>query len=355
MRLLRFTLAAFILCLAPAWTEIAPVVSITELVHSADLIIVGRVEHVRQTGAGEINFHGQSYARRDFQAEINVDETIKGESAASQFALNYSTPAMDSLGNVAEGSLTPNTFQVLFLRKTGDGYAFVSPYSPSLPASSRLCGAEWQLRLGEDAYRKVLQRVLDVLCTSSTTGDKLAALNILNWGEDSSVAPFLKAALNLPEVNSNPLLRTTILGDLLKWKDLSVLPLAENDLFEPSKHVDANLKSNLLLAISSLNPHLSVPLLTRALTLSEPEARVGAARFLEYTNSDTAVDGLLSALDDRDRDVQFQIMQSLGNLTNQRQWRPQTTTKDATWLACIEHWHEFGEQRRRKLGSSSAN
>ena len=335
-----------ILFLGTAGAEPVPAVSITGLVHSADLIIVGRVADVQQTGAGLIDFHQRSYARQDFQARINVDETIKGESVSSRFVLNYSTPAMDSVGNVAEGSLTPNTYRVVFLRKTRDGYAFVSPYSPSLPASSTPCGMDWQLKSGDDAYRKVLQKVLDVLCSPSTPEEKQGALNILNWDQDSYAAPFLNAALNLPEVNSNSSLRTAILGDLLKWKDLSVLPSAEDDLFQSSKHVDAYLKSNLLLAISSLDPQVAVPLLTRALGLPEPEARVGAARFLEYTNSQSALDGLLSALDDPDKEVQFAVMQSLGNLTNQHQWRPQTTEYDDSWFACIRHWREFGVLRR---------
>lgn len=175
--------------------------------------------------------------------------------------------------------------------------------------------------------------------------EKQLAINTLNWDEDSSAAPFLKTALNLPEVNSNPLLRTAILSDLLKWKDLSVLPSAENDLFQSSEQVDGSLKSNLLLAISGLDAQLSVPLLSRALTLPEPEARVGAARFLEYTKSESALDALLSALDDPDREVQFAVMQSLGNLTNQHQWRPQSTGTDTSWFACIKHWQEFGALR----------
>jgi HEAT repeat protein len=252
---------------------------------------------------------------------------------------------MDSLGNVAEGGLPPNTYRVVFLEKTPTGYAFASPYYPSLPASSTSCRPDWQLDLGEDAYHRVLQRLLDVLCASSTPEEKQLAITTLNWDEDSSAAPFLKAALNLPEVNSNPVVRTTILSDLVKWKDLSVLPSVENDLFHSFEHVDASLKSNLLLAISSLNEELSVPLLARALTLPEPEARVGAARFLQYTNSDRALDALLSALDDPDREVQFAVMQSLGNLTNQHQWRPQTTETDASWFACIKHWQEFGALR----------
>lgn len=327
------------------WAYPVPGRSTKSLVSQADLIVMGKVERVEQINEGSATLQSTTYTRRDFQATIRVDETIKGEPSPSRLIFNYSTPALDSLGNVAEGGLPPNSYRIVFLKKTPTGYVFASPYYPSLPASSTPCGPDSQMNLGTDAYHKVLQRVLDVVCASSTREEKQLAIDTLNWDEDSSAAPLLKSALNLPEVNSNPVLRTTILSDLLKWKDLSVLPSAKNDLFQSSEHVDAYLKSNLLLAISSLNPQLSVPLLTRALTLPEPEARVGAARFLEYTNSDSALDPLLSAIDDPDREVQFAVMQSLGNLTNQHQWRPQTTGTDASWFACIKHWKEFGAQR----------
>ena len=84
---------------------------------------------------------------------------------------------------------------------------------------------------------------------------------------------------------------------------------------------------------------------SRALKLPHPEERVAAARFLEYTNSQAALDVLLAALDDPDRQVQFAVMQSLGNLTSQHQWRPTTIESDSQWDACIKHWREFEGQR----------
>jgi hypothetical protein len=290
--------------------------------------------------------NGVDYTRVDFQAEMRVDETIKGGPAPVSFTFSYSTPAVDSVGNVGEGRLAPNTYRVVFLKKTATGYAFVSSYYPSIPAASKSCGLNWQVQLGEDAYHKVLQRLLDLLCTDSTSEEKQSALFVLNWTEDSPAAPFLKAALSLPNVKSNPTLRMSIVSDLLHWKDLSVLPLAEEDLFDQSVRSPFFPKSNLVLAISSLEPQISVPLLARVLKMPEPEERVAAASFLEYTNSETALDILLSALDDPDREVQFAVMQSLGNITDQHWWRPRTLDPDSHWNVCIEHWREFEVQRK---------
>lgn len=348
MRLSKLALVAIALGIGIICAKARPVpsLSIKGLVDAADLIIAGKVERVQQTGTGSVELNGVDYARLDFQAEMRVDETIKGRSAPVSFTFSYSTPAIDSVGNVAEGGLAPNTYRVVFLKKTAPGYAFVSPYYPSIPSASKSCGPNWQVQLDEDAYHKVLQRLLGLLCTDSTPEEKQSALFALNWNEDSSAAPFLRAALNLPDVKSNPTLRMSVVSDLLHWKDLSVLPLAEEDLFDRSAKSPFYPKSNLVLAISSLEPHTSIPLLARVLKSPEPEERVAAARFLEYTNSQTALNILLSALDDPDREVQFAAMQSLGNLTNQHWWRPSTLDPDSHWNVCIEHWREFEAQRK---------
>ncbi len=123
-----------------------------------------------------------------------------------------------------------------------------------------------------------------MLCTDSSPGEKQSALFRLNQ-EDSVAAPFLKASLILPDVKSDPTLRMAIVSDLLHWKDLSVLPLAEEDLFDQSVRSPFYPKSNLVLAISSLESHISIPLHARVLKLPETEDRVAAARFMEYTKS----------------------------------------------------------------------
>jgi HEAT repeat protein len=212
--------------------------------------------------------------------------------------------------------------------------------------SPKSCGPNWQIELGEDTYHKVLQRVLIVLCTTSSLEEKRVALFTLDLNQDSSAAPFLKAALSLPNIKSDPTLRMSIVSDLLHWKDLSVLPLAEEDLFNQSVQSPFYPKPNLVLATSSLEPRISIPLLARVLKSPEPEERVAAARFLEYTHSQTALDILLSALDDPDRQVQFAVMQSLGNLTKQYQWRPATIDSDSNWNDCIQHWRKFEAQRK---------
>jgi hypothetical protein len=120
--------------------------------------------------------------------------------------------------------------------------------------------------LGEDAYPKVLQRVLSALCTTSSREKKTSSI------VDS------EANLDFPEIKSDPVLRTSSLSDLVKWKDLSVLPWAEDDLFLPPHETEGYLNSNMLLAISSLDQEVSVLLLSRALKLMPESAQLGFFR-----------------------------------------------------------------------------
>ena len=340
-------MAIFVLGGASVAAEIAPTLSTKTLTDSANVIVVGRVERVQETGIGDVTFDGANYTRHDYAAEIIVDETIKGEPVPQRFIINFSTPSADGWGNVAEGGLQSGTYRVVFLNKTSSGYKFASAYYPSIPASPKSCGPSWQVKLGEDAYGRVLERLLDLLCTDSTSEEKQSVFFVLNWWEDSPAAPFLKAALNLPSVTPNPNLRIPIVSDLLHWKDLSVLPLADEDLFDQSLQSSVFPKWNLVLAVSTLEPQISIPLLARVLKLADPDMRLAAARFLEDTHSQAALPVLLSALDDPNRQVQFAVMQSLGNLTSQHQWRPNTIDTDSHWEACIKHWHDFEKETKR--------
>jgi hypothetical protein len=69
-------------------------------------------------------------------------------------------------------------------------------------------------------------------------------------------------------------------------KDLGVLPLAEEDLFDQSVQSSFYPKSNLVLAIFSLEPQISIPLIARLMKSPEPEDRIDAARFLEAGSPD---------------------------------------------------------------------
>ncbi len=162
---MNLVFAALILATLPSFAELVPALSMEDLANSADLIIVGKVVNFQQTGSGDATYNGVNYPRQDCAANISVNEVIKGEPLPHTFILNFSSPSTDAWGNVAQGGVSPNTYGVIFLNKTASGHKFVSPYYP--PAFFALSN------------------------------------------EDSAAAPFLKAALNIPNVKADPTLRST--------------------------------------------------------------------------------------------------------------------------------------------------
>jgi hypothetical protein len=76
--------------------DLAPALSTRSLAKSADLIIVGKIERIQQTGSGDIAYSGVNYPRRDYVADISVDEMIKGEPLPHEFILSFSTPSTDA-------------------------------------------------------------------------------------------------------------------------------------------------------------------------------------------------------------------------------------------------------------------
>jgi len=74
-----------------------------------------------------------------------------------------------------------------------------------------------------------------------------------------------------------------------------------------------------------------------------PEMRTSAAEAIYETNSVAGIPPLLRA-DDPDAQVAFAVMQGLGNLTENYEWRPKSTEPDANWFRCLNHWREYRQR-----------
>src|SRR5512146_327908 len=79
--------------------------------------------------------------------------------------------------------------------------------------------------------------------------------------------------------------------------------------------------------------------------------RSSAAQALYQTDSQLAITALLTDLKDPDPGAAFAVMQGLGNLTKQYEWRPKTTEPNADWFRCLSHWREFGQDWKRPITS----
>jgi len=72
--------------------------------------------------------------------------------------------------------LAPNTYRIVFPEEDDHRLRVRQPFIfPSLPATPNSCGPNWQIELGGETYHKVMQRVLNLLCTTSSLEEKRAA------------------------------------------------------------------------------------------------------------------------------------------------------------------------------------
>jgi len=93
------------------------------------------------------------------------------------------------------------------LKKTATGYAFRQPLLPVRPVGFQILRAELASAIGRRRISQSVAKALQLAVHRLHPQRKASGFIDLNWNEDSSAAPFLRAALNLPDVKSNPTLR----------------------------------------------------------------------------------------------------------------------------------------------------
>jgi len=125
----------------------------------------------------------------DFQVEMSIDETIKGQPTP------FSSPSAIQSGHGLHGEHAEG-FGSQYLpnrvpEEDDHRLRVRQPLFSVFPAT-QLLRAELANRIGRRNYHKVMQRVLEFALHSSSLEEKRAAIRTLNWNEDSSVAPFLK-------------------------------------------------------------------------------------------------------------------------------------------------------------------
>ena len=349
---IRFQSYAAAICygllLASVSTQAQVVHNLRKLVDSSDVVGVARIAAVRQTGSGTVKVPGGQSIPAHFRvATLTLEDVLKGKPASTDIDVRYTvlySPAGWG-GGVPQGytirdTLVPNSTRLVFLRSVGDHYEFANGSYLSI-----VCARTPGSGQSPDPFSRVLSCLSEVMFSaSSSEQDKAEAIRQLGAVDSDSVVPALKAFLAGDVGRQNEFLRTQVLVALLGGhKDESVVGLAESELLSGSS---AYWKSNLLFALTqAVPPSRSIPILSKALALPDAQTRTSAAVAIYQTNSPQGIRPLLRALDDPDPEVAFAVMQGLGNLTGNYEWRPKSTEADADWFRCLKHWLEFRERR----------
>ena len=307
----RTLLVVSFTCLA--WSAGVPTLSLPELIGDSSLIVIGRVNSVRQVSSTKVELFGQELPAKVMEGEIEVDYTIKGHSPGRVATVRFSIPGTPA-GGVGYRGIPSGSYRIIFLRSSGGDYDFASPYYSSFPA---VPGEEH----ATGVLDQVVARLADVIqAPQSSETDKLEAL-FYSRGIKSSA---LNAALQVGLQSQNKTVQLSIAAAMLERNDISALPVAEGALAQPQPGVPQYLLQNLSSGIArGLRNERAIPTLGRILQQAPSAyARRAAASALRDTGSQLATPPLGWGLKDSDFEVRYLSVIGLAEITGQNEWRP---------------------------------
>jgi len=339
------TVLLFLLLLVTvAWCRLESVLSTANLTRSANYIITGEVVDVHPIGAGTIDSGGQSYPATRMIAVVKVGEVLKGTIPDHVIQVEF-LQAEKLWDSPMTDGLTAPSYRLFFLNASSKNFVFANREHGSLPLSQ--APADVPRLPDSETYSKVLAYLAKALLSpESSPQERISSLMPLNREPPSTyLDDIFRAAFKSPAAASDPDFRLELLAIMTRRHDDTALPELEKELFAWNEGEHISARTNMILSLQFIDGSKSVPILAHALLLPDSELRRNAAMALQNTNSPAAIDPLLQALHDEDRSVQFAVMQSLGFLNHELEWRPHSLDPGPNWDACVQHWDEVAKSR----------
>lgn len=137
-------------------------------------------------------------------------------------------------------------------------------------------------------------------------------------------------------------MRMQALGALLARNDITMLDIAENILLH-TPTTDEHLY--LSAALEGIKDVRAIPALNRLLRSGDVRTRLGAASALRQIGGPGAIDALVSALEDTDREVRYEAVVGLGEITGQYDWTPSIEVFEKNEQHYLSYWKEWAQHR----------
>jgi hypothetical protein len=284
------------------------VLDLSELVARADLVVVGTVTQLNDSGRSFIDLNGVRIEARQMDGTILVDRVVKGLLDTRVLRLKFIEPQTF----VGYRSVGLASYRLIVLRRDGDRYTFASPYYPSFPAVPGI------VRGQTSPLDDVVATIAAVIGSPGATRDqKREAI----WALSDIRRPSRTLALRSALDDQDPTIRYAAMAGLIAGNDLTTLPAVELALSGSGPGLPSEALHNFRVAIGSgVVDEAAVPALGRLLRSSDVETRRAAARGLGNIKAEAAIKALAPALDDQDFEVRLQAVRSLASITNQDSW-----------------------------------
>jgi len=323
----------------PASAVIIPALDLAMLTQESSHIVVGRVITVRDVGRTNIFIQGQSFSARSQVAEIQVARSLKGKITDNIISFQLIEPDVF----MGYGNVWANQVGVFFLKRdAGNALIVTSPYYPSVVAA---------LEAPESSngdLNNVISEVVNVITSQrASMPDKIKAVAVL----DRVKTPVATNALRKAADSSHEDLSIYAIAALLKRNDISKLSTAENVLANTSAVADPNLLTKLAwlaFALEGVHNPQAISSLARLLNSNFLQARRSAAAALRSTGDNAALEHLAKALYDSDKEVRYQAVMGLAEITGQYPWGPAVMLYDKDEQRYLEHWRNWAGQLKTR-------
>jgi hypothetical protein len=307
---------------APASAEIRPgsflanPLDLERLTNKADLIIIGRVSAISNAA----------------QATLSIDKVVKGEVAAQTIDFQF----FPNLPSACE-RIQPDLFAMFFLKRNevGNGYQILDPTYPAVIAPTN------PVLMNEPGLDRTVDIVGQVLLSGRSVEDRRVAVNVLRSAQTDRATQLLGQSAK----DNDVVVKMQSFSALVNRNDLQTLAIAEQILLNPPAGPDQYLLDNISAALEGIKDPQAIPALQRLLRSSNTRTRLGAVSALRQMHTVEAVDGLVIALGDTNRDVRYEAVIGLAELTGQNEWAPSIGTFEQEEQRYLDHWKEWSRTR----------
>lgn len=318
----------------PVRARLIPGLNPQVLCDQADVIVVGRIVDVRPGGPTTV----EGYPGRLMVAQLAIDKVLKGATKSGPINFSFSVLAVPVVSAGYPG-VPSGQYGVFFLRRAGSGYEVFDPYHPfivAFPGAPQTSGSLSDQVIGEVGH---------VLGSRQGSIDaKQKALWVLRSVRTPAATAALKSASRDPDAT----VRLLAIALLLVRNDISELATVEDILIHPPQDVNQNLLAGLAFAIrDGVHDPRAIPVLTRLLASKDVNVRRGAAAALRGTHDNAAIKPLTRALYDSDREVQYQAVIGLAEITAAAsEWSPATGTFNQNPKKYLDYWRDWAKSRK---------
>ena len=295
---------------------IADPLDLERLTSKADLIIIGRVNSVT---------NGERAT-----ATLSVDKVVKGEAGAPTVDFQFFPDRPSAYVRVQ-----PKVFGMFFLKRNeaGSGYEVLDPMYPAVIAPANAVIST------EEGLDRTVNIVGQVLLNNRDAADRRIAVSVISSARNDRATALLRQGVK----DSDTVVKMQSISALLNRGDIETLEIAERTLLRPPAGTEQYLLDNISAALEGIKDPQAIPALQRLLRSSNARARQAVAAALRQMRSPEAIEGLVIALGDNDRDVRYEAVIGLSEFTGQN--GPSIDTFASNEQHYLDHWKAWARNR----------